>query len=64
MATTTYVDSGNLRRTTLTANDPDYDECDWCGQKPHRVYMYGNRPYPPYSPRVFCNLDCYRAFNS
>lgn len=32
--------------------------CDWCGQKPRRLYRYdGDRHW-------FCNRDCYNSYHN
>ena len=50
-----------MARTSVPGREV-YGGCDWCGQPRRTLFIYGNRPMLPYSPRHFCNLDCYHAF--
>lgn len=44
------------------SDDYPYGGCDWCGERPKRLYIYGAPAKLPYNSRMFCNLDCYKAF--
>ena len=44
------------------SDDYPYSGCDWCGERPRRLYIYGAPANLPYNSRMFCNLKCYQAF--
>lgn len=44
------------------SDDYPYSGCDWCGERPKRLYIYGAPANLPYNSRMFCNLKCYQAF--
>ena len=56
-------------RTSMPGHE-HYGGCDWCGQTPRTLYVYGAAPgtigdRPRYSSltyRAFCNKGCARSF--
>lgn len=48
--------SGTLSRPITSTGDIVRD-CDWCGQKPARLYRYDGDKHS------FCNRQCYTSFH-
>ncbi len=54
-------------RTCYARAEAPADNCDWCGQKPKRLYNYDGWRVGTLGhsrPAVYCNRQCHNAYHS